>query len=441
MEESYDVIISSNGAKETHNENTLSSFQVPIGEGIDFKLNQEWSVGVKEIFFPKIWNSSKLAHNLDSIRFMDVDYDLILGEYGLYILDEFYYDYFDKENSSHLNHDHQVGSTNNLKRNTEENIQPFITESRNAMRVNDVKTINTTTKNLKNFIRLCLHHIRDPSFVNLEYFSDFLSPELFFGSKHNLEISGLKSKYDFDDSKVSSEEFKSKHPMKGFPLDLSHLVKKVEEESIFFPTSLNYERNKTLFEKLSLKVYTNCNYNLKTILFLCINKIIANFSFCDLPVKEQKEFFNAICTSRSCEKNSFVDNLMRSQVQVDLLCKRFIRRFVLYAISLSKDIIKDRIKSNFPQDVWKFNSNIFFIYTDVVQTTIINSNKANLLAIVTRDDVEKGWIRFQNVNYVRVSHTFVKEIAIKILTPDGREMPFVDSSTPLILKLNFKRTL
>lgn len=461
MDNDFFVTVSSNGALQTYPSNTLSAFTIPLAEPLNLGLNSNYVVGLAEAYFPPLLNAEKNLEFLETIQLTDIDYKKIYEEMPSMKFEEWMFNYFDDKLDLYNEDNLQLGLTLNAEIHSEKLINTYSREVHEAKSINaiakygtHIRSSPTTGYNLKNVIFYCVRSLRDVGFIDLDYFRDFIDPSIFFGKKVSLEMSKIALKYDLgmpilsqkhleevEKNKITMAEAMLKvHPQKEIPLDLTCLVRPIETEHTFFPVFAQEDKYRTLFENLKLKLFTYYPYTLRRILYQAIKKIMANFSYWNLDAATHKSYDASFCKTGECNIGEEQRKILNNEIHLDILIKRFIKRFVVYSLQAREDVEKSRAGKNFPKNIFFKEPEYCIIYTDIVTDHIINNQRANILAIVHRDDLKSGYAKFNPIRFINVSQANITSISVKLQTWNGQDIPFADSAFPVTLLLKFIKT-
>ena len=90
----------------------------------------------------------------------------------------------------------------------------------------------------------------------------------------------------------------------------------------------------------------------------------------------------------------------------------------------------------------KYNEEIF-IYTDIIETSYVGSQKTNLLKIITDDSKYDDIIHktYANPHYVPLRSNFIEKIRIFMRNSEGHPIKFQDNHSRVVYKLHFRESI
>lgn len=449
MEELFNIRITSDSNLE-NKFNNLSEFTSRLPNTVNLNLNDNYFVGAEAIFLPPCYE----CQSSDTVSFLNYSYDKMSA-----LLDDYKFNEEIKFREDLNIFNHKNNEKIQLDRKHEEQKSFHIERAAKVERENlnskvmDDKSL--TSVNLFNFLFITLSQLTHFEFLNAEYFKEFLNPTLNFRA-FNLSNTPLYSSIELiadlnhlqeplnENQNIFGVFKRAKNEDRVYykkfatiPLNLRSLIHKDEDvHNFLFPIS---EEDVSRLENFHARLVQHHPYKIKEILFTCIQQIINNFSIESKEVKSDAKMFLSFLQVNHKNLCKSFNEFLRLEYNMNLLLKRFIEKFIDITFRIKDFLINERKDIQiFPTPIFS-KPNLVIIYCDLVSDSFFNDKRAKIIKIISYDELvkNKGYLKFDSIDFYKLHQNFFNSISIKIATLEGKPLAFQPSSNPTYVSLKF----
>ncbi|KAG5666243.1 hypothetical protein PVAND_017624 [Polypedilum vanderplanki] len=389
VSDEFSLRLFSNSSLDVFPENTIAQFTIDLGEHLIFNEESQFMVALIELYIPESFQNQDELNMKDAIFCYDYDFSKI------------------KENvkkplkNLSIQKDEE-GKTDKKDEEKKKNIE--INENKQQTKTVENFMIKRVEDKMDLLISYAIEQITDPSiYLCPDYFKEFEDPNLIFDHAITLKKHLPFQKQNFfDPGKLGTIKF---------PISFSlPQGEKIED----YAPPINSEEALQYLKEPYVALQPGDVYSLANILFMCIVKIIKNVTFRTANIETHKKDVGEIMAKYSANKIvNFAHELKEHRAKTTRLIKHFIHHFIKSVRNEIELILFEKEKT---LPMFHFNSNYLFIYTDIVEDSIVGNTRAKILGIIPTNNQTARHIKMDIITYHKLSTNHIRYIRFEMRT-------------------------